>query len=186
MDSFSTKSLVLQAQKKVLSRMATKSVVSAFLDEVGSAILDELYKALKEHKHSRKEAHKVIKNLIKIVVKVGVLHRNAQFNADERLALQNLRKKFHALAMTAISFYQIDFTFDRRVLSNLLTECQDLLHHAVQHHLTPKSHARINHLFGQLADPNFLTALYSSAEPFRTYLQGICAGINHMLEEGSI
>ncbi|CAH2292839.1 tumor necrosis factor alpha-induced 8 1 [Pelobates cultripes] len=186
MDSFSTKTLVLQAQKKLLSKMATKSVVSAFLDDTGSAILDDLYKALKEHRHSRKEAHKVIKNLIKIVVKVSVLHRNAQFSADERLVLQNLRKKVRMLAMTAISFCQIDFTFDRRVLSNLLTECQDLLLHAVHHHLTTKSHARINHVFGQLADPNFLTALYSSAEPFPTHLHGICAGINHMLEEGNI
>ncbi|KAM4708573.1 tumor necrosis factor alpha-induced protein 8-like protein 1 isoform 1-T2 [Discoglossus pictus] len=186
MDSFSTKTLVLQAQKKVLSKMATKSVVSAFLDDTGSSVLDELYRALREHTRNRKEAHKVIKNLIKIVLKVGVLHRNSQFNTDEIHLLENLRKKIHSLAMTAVSFHQIDFTFDRRVLANLLTDCRDILHQAVHRHLTTKSHTRINHVFGRLADQDFLTALYSPAEPYRTHLQGICAGINHMLEEGSI
>ncbi|KAM8940226.1 tumor necrosis factor alpha-induced protein 8-like protein 1 [Pelodytes ibericus] len=186
MDSFSTKTLVLQTQKKLLSRMASKSIVSAFLDDSGSSVLDELYRALKEHFHSRKEAQKVIKNLIKIVVKVSVLHRNAQFSAEDIQVLQTLRKKIHTLAMTTISFHQIDFTFERRLLSNLLTDCRDLLHHAVRDHLTSKSHARINHVFAHLADQDFLTALYSSTEPFRTHLHGICAGINHMLEEGSI
>ncbi|XP_053317796.1 tumor necrosis factor alpha-induced protein 8-like protein 1 [Spea bombifrons] len=186
MDSFNTKTLVVQAQKKLLSRVATKSVISAFMDDVGSAMLDHLYRALREYTNSRKEAQKVIKNLIKIMVKVSVLYRNAQFTADEVAVLQNLRKKIHTVAMTAVSFQQIEFTFDRRVLSVLLTDCRDLLHHAVRPHLTPKSQARINHVFGQLADHNFLSALYGSSEPFRSHLQGICTGINQMLEEGTI
>ncbi|XP_053559135.1 tumor necrosis factor alpha-induced protein 8-like protein 1 [Bombina bombina] len=186
MDSFSTKTLVMQAQKKVLSKMATKSVVSALLDDSGSSVLDELYRALREHSRSRKEAHKVIKNLIKVVVKVGVLHRNAQFSPDERHLLENLRKKIHALGMTAVSFQQIDFTFDRRFLANLLIDCRDILNQAVNRHLTAKTHNRINHVFGRLADQDFLTALYSPAEPYRTHLQGICTGINRLLEDGTI
>ncbi|MEE6487658.1 hypothetical protein FKM82_014979 [Ascaphus truei] len=186
MDSFSTKTLALQAQKKLLSKMATKSVVSAFIDDTSSAVLDELYRALREHSRSRKEAHRVLKNLIKVLVKVGVLHRNAQFSADELRVLERFRRKVHALAMTTISFHQIDFTFDRRVLSGLLTDCRDLLHQAVNQHLTSKSHARINHVFNRLADHDFLSALYGPAEPFRAHLQGICAGINGMLEAGSI
>ncbi|XP_041316637.1 tumor necrosis factor alpha-induced protein 8-like protein 1 isoform X1 [Pyrgilauda ruficollis] len=186
MDTFSTKNLALQAQKKLLSKMATKTIANAFIDDTSSEILDELYRATKEYTHNRKEAQKIIKNLIKIVMKLGVLYRNGQFSAEELLLMERFRKKVHTLAMTAVSFHQIDFTFDRRVMSGVLTECRDLLHQAVNGHLTAKSHSRINHVFNHFADYEFLSALYGPAEPYRTHLKRICEGVNKMLEEDSI
>ncbi|XP_035204094.1 tumor necrosis factor alpha-induced protein 8-like protein 1 isoform X2 [Oxyura jamaicensis] len=186
MDTFSTKSLALQAQKKLLSKMASKTVANVFIDDTSSEILDELYRATKEYTHNRKEAQKIIKNLIKIVMKLGVLYRNGQFSPEELLVMERFRKKVHTLAMTAVSFHQIDFTFDRRVMSGVLTECRDLLHQAVNSHLTAKSHSRINHVFNHFADYEFLSALYGPAEPYRTHLKRICEGVNKMLEEDSI
>ncbi|XP_061457168.1 tumor necrosis factor alpha-induced protein 8-like protein 1 [Rhineura floridana] len=186
MDTFSTKSLALQAQKKLLSKMASKNMASIFIDDTSSEILDELYRVTKEYTRNRKEAQKIIKNLIKVVMKLGVLYRNRQFSADELALMERFRKKVHTLAMTAVSFYQIDFTFDRRVLSNTLRECCDLLHQAVNTHLTAKSHARINHVFNHFADCEFLSALYGTSEPYRTHLRRICEGLNQMLDEGNI
>lgn len=71
MDTFSTKSLALQAQKKLLSKVASKATVAAFIDDTGSEVLDELYRAIKEFTRSRKEAQKVVKNLVKVAVKLG-------------------------------------------------------------------------------------------------------------------
>ncbi|XP_033376012.1 tumor necrosis factor alpha-induced protein 8-like protein 1 isoform X1 [Parus major] len=186
MDTFSTKNLALQAQKKLLSKMATKTIANAFIDDTSSEILDELYRATKEYTRNRKEAQKIIKNLIKIVMKLGVLYRNGQFSPEELLVMERFRKKVHTLAMTAVSFHQIDFTFDRRVMSSVLTECRDLLHQAVNGHLTAKSHSRINHVFNHFADYEFLSALYGPAEPYRTHLKRICEGVNKMLEEDNI
>ncbi|KAJ1085282.1 hypothetical protein NDU88_005415 [Pleurodeles waltl] len=186
MDSFSTKNLAMQAQKKLLSKMASKSVASVFIDDTSSEILDELYRVTKEYTRNRKEAQKIIKNLIKVIMKLAVLYRNGQFNGDEHLIMQRFRKKVHTLAMTAVSFYQIDFTFDRRVMSNILNECRDMLHQAVNRHLTAKSHSRINHVFNHFADYEFLSALYGPSEPYRTHLKKICEGINKMLDEGNI
>lgn len=186
MDTFSTKNLALQAQKKLLSKMASKNMASIFIDDTSSEILDELYRVTKEFTHNRKEAQKVIKNLIKIVVKLGVLYRNKQFGVEELVLMDRFRKKLHTLAMTAVSFYQVDFTFDRRVMSSMLNECCDLLHQAVNTHLTGKSHSRINHVFNHFADFEFLSALYSSSEPYQTHLQRICEGLNQMLDEGNI
>ncbi|XP_054031385.1 tumor necrosis factor alpha-induced protein 8-like protein 1 isoform X1 [Dryobates pubescens] len=186
MDTFSTKNLALQAQKKLLSKMATKTIANVFIDDTSSEILDELYRATKEYTHNRKEAQKIIKNLIKIVMKLGVLYRNGQFSAEELLVLERFRKKVHTLAMMAVSFHQIDFTFDRRVLAGVLTECRDLLHQAVNGHLTAKSHSRINHVFNHFADYEFLSALYGPAEPYRSHLKRICEGVNKMLEEDTI
>lgn len=91
MDSFSTKSLALQAQKKLMSKMATKSMANLFIDDTSSEVLDELYRVTKEYTHNRKEAQKIIKNLIKMVVKLGVLYRNNQFNVEELVLVDSFR-----------------------------------------------------------------------------------------------
>ncbi|KAG5850770.1 tumor necrosis factor alpha-induced protein 8-like protein 1 isoform X1 [Anguilla rostrata] len=186
MDSFSTKSLALQAQKKLMSKMATKSVANLFIDDTSSEVLDELYRVTKEYTRNRKEAQKIIKNLIKMVVKLGVLYRNNQFSGEELVLVENFRKKVHTLAMTAVSFHQIEFTFDRRVMSNILNECRELLHQAINRHLTAKSHSRVNHVFNHFSDCDFLAALYGPSEVYRPHLQKICDGLNKMLDEGNL
>ncbi|KAM6962843.1 tumor necrosis factor alpha-induced protein 8-like protein 1 [Aplochiton taeniatus] len=186
MDSFSTKSLAVQAQKKLMSKMASKSVASLFIDDTSSEVLDELYRVTKEYTRNRKEAQKIIKNLIKMVVKLGVLYRNNQFNTEELVLVDNFRKKVHTLAMTAVSFHQIEFTFDRRVMSSILNECRDLLHQAIQRHLTAKSHARVNHVFNHFSDCEFLAALYGPTQVYRAHLLRICDGVNQMLDEGNL
>ncbi|XP_007906162.1 tumor necrosis factor alpha-induced protein 8-like protein 1 isoform X2 [Callorhinchus milii] len=186
MDVFNTKHLAMQAQKKLLGKMASKSVASIFIDDTSSEVLDELYRVSKEFSHSKKEAQKVIKDLIKVVIKLGVLYRNRQFSPEELAVVHRFRTKVHQLAMTAVSFHQIDFTFDRRVLAGILGECRDLLHQAIGRHLTAKSHGRVNHVFNHFADCELLAALYSRAEPYRTHLHRLSDGVNKMLEEGSI
>lgn len=96
------------------------------------------------------------------------------------------RKKVHTLAMTAVSFHQIEFTFDRRVMSAILNECRELLHQAIKRHLTAKSHSRVNHVFNHFADCDFLAALYGPSEVYRGHLQRICNGVNKMLDDGNL
>lgn len=91
MDSFSTKSLALQAQKKLMSKMATKSMANLFIDDTSSEVLDELYRVTKEYTRNRKESQKIIKNLIKMVVKLGVLYRNNQFSSEELILVETFR-----------------------------------------------------------------------------------------------
>ncbi|XP_062412708.1 tumor necrosis factor alpha-induced protein 8-like protein 1 isoform X1 [Sardina pilchardus] len=186
MDSFSTKNLALQAQKKLMSKMANKTVANMFIDDTSSEVLDELYRVTKEYTRNRKEAQKIIKNLIKMVVKLGVLYRNNQFSADELALVEAFRKKVHTLAMTAVSFHQIEFTFDRRIMSGILNECRELLHQAINRHLTAKSHSRINHVFNHFADCDFLATLYGPTDVYRGHLQRICDGVNKMLDEGNL
>lgn len=44
---------------------------------------------------SKKEAERLVKNIIKIVIKIGILHRNNQFNADEAAIAERFRVKFN-------------------------------------------------------------------------------------------
>lgn len=43
---------------------------------------------------NKKDAERLVKNIIKIVIKIGVLHRNNQFSADETKAADRFRQKF--------------------------------------------------------------------------------------------
>ncbi|XP_043936458.1 tumor necrosis factor alpha-induced protein 8-like protein 2 [Protopterus annectens] len=186
MEGFSSKDLALQAQKKILSRMATKSVVNMLIDDTSSEILDELYRVSKEYTKNKSEAQKVIKNLIKIAVKVGVLYRNNRFSNEDLKMAEDFKRKLHQGAMTAISFYEVEFTFEKSVLPHILMECRDMLIKLVEHHLTPKSHGRIRHVFDHFSDEGLLTELYKPDGPLRSHLQKICAGMNKLIDEDKL
>ncbi|XP_029986799.1 tumor necrosis factor alpha-induced protein 8-like protein 3 [Sphaeramia orbicularis] len=185
-ESFNSRSLTLQAQKKILSKMATLAVANLLTDDTSSEILDELYKASREFTKSKKEAHKVIKDVIKIALKIGILYRNHQFSTEELDTVERFKKKLNQAAMTAVSFYEVEFTFDRGILSQLLLECRDLLHTLVEQHLSVRSHARIDHVFNHFAHGEFLSELYGGAEEYAPSLRKICNGINKLLDEGTL
>lgn len=107
MEAFSSKDIALRAEKKILSKVANKTSVQMFIDETTSEIMDELYIISKEYTGNKAEAQKVIKNLIKIAVKIGVLFRNNRFSKEELGTVQDFKKKLHQGAMTAISFYEV-------------------------------------------------------------------------------
>ncbi|XP_048212805.1 tumor necrosis factor alpha-induced protein 8-like protein 2 [Perognathus longimembris pacificus] len=184
MEPFSSRNLALQAEKKLLSKMAGRSVVHLFLDEASGAVLDELYRVSKEYTRSRAQAQRVLKDLVKVAVKVAVLHRNGCFAPGELALAARFRQKLRQGAMTALSFGEVDFTFEAAVLAGLLAECRDALLELVAGHLTAKSHGRIRHVFDHFADPGLLEALYGP--DFTQHLGRICAGLRRLLDEGKL
>lgn len=158
---FNSKGIGLRIQKKVLGKLSTKTVAKSFVDDNMSKLLDMLHEILLKELSDSKKADKVIKNLIKITVKIGILYRNDQFN-DEEIALGiKLRKKLRNAAMTVVSFHQVDFSYDKVFLVSLVGDCSDIVHKLVERHLTAKSHQRINSFMehfgnGELLDKVFL------------------------------
>ncbi|GAA6103589.1 tumor necrosis factor, alpha-induced protein 8-like protein 2 B [Tachysurus ichikawai] len=186
MENFSSRDLAMKAQKKLLSNMANKSVVQMFIDDTSSEILDELYRVSKEYTGNRAEAQKVIKDLVKIVVKIAVLFKHNRFSEEELHLAQTFKKKLHQGAMTAISFHEVEFTFDKAVISEILNSCRDMMLKLVETHLTPKSHGRINHVFNHYSDPDLLTQLYNPNGSLKPHLSKICNGLNKLIEEGKL
>ncbi|XP_006032771.2 tumor necrosis factor alpha-induced protein 8-like protein 2 [Alligator sinensis] len=182
---FSARSLVLQAEKKVLSRMAGKATATLLLDEVSGEVLDELYRVSKQHTRDRAVAQRVIKDLVKVAVKVAVLFRNGCFGPTELDLAEDFRRKLRQGALTAVSFQEVEFTFEAGVLAGLLAESRDLLLRLVDKHLTPKSHGRIRHVFDHFGDAALLSQLYSPG-PYRPHLDRLCRGLNQMLEDGRL
>ena len=49
MEGFKARDIGLRAQKKILSRMATKNVAKVFIDDTSASILDNVYKLAKTY-----------------------------------------------------------------------------------------------------------------------------------------
>ena len=183
---FNSKTVAIRAQKKLLGKMATKSLAKAFIDDTTGDLLDQLYKLAKTETGNKKEAEKIVKNLIKIVVKMSILFRNNQFDKEEMQMAEKFRRKFKSLAMTFISFYEVDFSFDRNFLTKNLEECRSLLHRLIGKHLTDKSHGRVDLVFNYYANGDLLEKLFQPDGPYSVYQKNIVDCLNKLMEEGNL
>ena len=137
-------------------------MAKAFIDDEFSHLLDVIHGILLKELPDSKKADKVIKNLIKVTVKIGLLYKNKQFNQEELALGAKFRTKLRQAALTVISFYEVDFTYDRGFLVKVVNDCGEMLHKLVDRHLTVKSHQRINSVIeafssGELLDKVFLS-----------------------------
>ena len=62
--------------------------------------------------------------MIKIVVKLGLLFKHSQFNADEFGHAKSLQSKFKMTVLTMISYHDVAFTYDQAFLTERLAECK--------------------------------------------------------------
>nr|XP_015192098.1 PREDICTED: tumor necrosis factor alpha-induced protein 8-like protein 2 [Lepisosteus oculatus] len=167
MEGFSSKDMAMQMQKKILSRMASKSMVQMFIDDL-------LLILPSETKTKQNDA--------------------ADWAHPPPTHTQTHKQKKHVFFFPSplISLFltfpprKVEFTFDKAVMAEILTDCRDMLLRLVDKHLTAKSHGRINHVFNHFADTELLTQLYNPGGPFRPNLQKICTGLNKLVEEGKL
>ncbi|CAF4999518.1 unnamed protein product [Rotaria sp. Silwood1] len=84
------------------------------------------------------------------------LDKNDLFTEHELKLIDEFRNRFHSLAKSIITLYEVDFKFDRSVLTRMCQECQELTHKIISKHLTQKSHARIDYVFNYVSNIDFL------------------------------
>ena len=176
----------MSVQKKVLTKLGTKSTVKILIDDNLSGVLDHVYHLCKDYTQSKSKAEKLTKNIIKVAIKIGLLFRNNQFNQEELMIFENFRKKFRATIMTFVSYYEVDFTFDKNYLSKSVNDCCALLQQLVVRHLTDKSLTRIEFVFKFFSDDALLETLFERDCPLTKHLDGIVNGLNKLIENGDI
>ncbi|XP_055715427.1 protein salivary glands marred-like isoform X1 [Phlebotomus papatasi] len=181
--AFRARDIGLRAQKKILSRMATKSVAKSFIDDTTASLLDNIYRLAKIHS-DKKQAERLVKNIIKIVIKIGVLIRNDEFNEAEMQTAEKFRKKFQVTQMAIISFHEVDFSFDIHYLQKALTECQFLLKSVIKRHLTEKSLSRVDEIFKFFRDDKLLETAFRPNSPYSDVMMSLVADLNKSLDEG--
>lgn len=185
-NAFKARDIGLRAQKKILSRMATKNIAKTFIDGTTASLLDNVYRLAKIHTGSKKDAERLVKNIIKIVIKIAVLHRNGQFSIDETKLADKFRNKFQMTQLAVISFYEVDFSFDLPYLQKSLDECHKLLKSIVTRHLTDKSIARIDEVFEFFGDNKLLDTAFKQDSPYRDVVGKIVADLNKAMDAGDI
>jgi hypothetical protein len=183
--NFSSKNFAIQAQKKILGKLASKNVAKAFVDDTTSALFDNLYTVAKRDTGSKKEAEKLLKDLIKIAVKIGVLYRNNQFTKADMKIAETFRSQFKMTAMTIVSFHEVDFTYDRQFLTNSLTEAKKSLHGLIESHLTQKSHGRVDHVFDYFSNGDLLDKLFQN-DAYKDVRTQMAEGLNKLIEHGDL
>ena len=89
-----------------------------------------------------------------------MLLRGEKLNSEEKQNLMKIQKNLRTVAMTLISFYEVDHTYDRAFVIKYLTELETLLKKVIINHLTDKSVARVEQIFGVVKTPDFLDNIY--------------------------
>ncbi|KAK8724864.1 hypothetical protein OTU49_010953, partial [Cherax quadricarinatus] len=185
-DSFRARDISLKAQKKLLSKMSNKTMAKNFIDDTLASILDNMYSLAKAYTGNKKEAEKLVKNIIKIVVKINILYRNEQFSQEDLRVANQLRHKFTTIVKTIISFFEVDFTFDKAFLTKNINDCRGLLKQLVGNHLTDKSIGRIDHVLDFFTEAAFLEEMFRPESPHRPTLQTIIDDMSKAFDEGGI
>ena len=89
-----------------------------------------------------------------------MLLRGEKLSIEEKQNLVKIQKNLRTVAMTLISFYEVDHTYDRTFVIKYLTELETLLKNLIINHLTDKSVSRVEQIFGVVKTPEFLDSVF--------------------------
>ena len=89
-----------------------------------------------------------------------MLLRGEKFSDEEKESLLKIQKNLRNVAKTLISFYELDYTYDKAFIIKYLTELETLLKNLITNHLTDKSVARVEQIFDVVKTPEFLDSIY--------------------------
>ena len=179
--SFSSTSLGLRIQKKVAGKFSTKAFAKNFIDDEIGKLLDLLHNILSKEL-DQQTADKVVKNLIKVTVKIGILFKNNQFNDSEKDIGLQLHKKLRNAALTVITFHEVDFSYDQKFIVSLVAEIGELLHNLVNNHLTSKSHTRIDSIINTFSNTDLLDKVFAADGTYHCHLPQISNAFSKVVE----
>jgi len=187
MTEFKASVVAFEVQKNFANKFfSNKTVVKSLIDDTSGNLLDNLYLLLYVFTKNKKESEKTTRNIIKIAIKLGMLQRGEKFSPEEKSSLIKIQRNLRTIAMTLISFYQVDHTYDRNFVIKYLTELETLLKNLIGAHLTDKSVGRVEQIFGVVKTPEFLDSVYVPKKniEMREIMGKVVSDLNCCLEAG--
>lgn len=112
------------------------------------------------------------------MIKIAVLNKNDQFDAEEKQLANQFYDKFTRLHMIITSFHEVDYSYDLAFILPKIQEIHAMLKDLVKKHLTDKSLMRIDEVFAFFESPEFLDKLFQTNSPYRELMDKIVADMN--------
>lgn len=88
--------------------------------------------------------------------------------------------------MAVVSFYELDFSFDKAYLTKSLERCRSAVQSLIRPHLTDKSHDRCEMVFDFLTHDDFLDCVFRQDSAHKPALGLLVADINKSLDAGHL
>jgi len=177
--------LVLRAKKKLAGKLANtdigRNIVNQVMDDETVTILDLLQKFC-EKDRDEKMALRLQKNIIKTVVKIGILSNEKQITEKQLLAL---RIPIVNVLFQIMDYYEISFSFDANELHSNLLKIQVLFENLLGPLLTKKSIDRIKEVAEYYSSVATLAKLFTDPE-YIDYLQGIYRTLKRLHEDNRL
>jgi len=189
MTDFKASQVAYEVQKSFANKLfSNKAVAKSLIDDTSARLLDNLYLLLKVFTGNKDESKKTVRNIIKISVKIGMLQRGDRFSDDEKNGLIRIQRKLRTVAMTLVSFYQVDHTYDRIYVMQQFQELEELLLNLILPHLTDKSVGRVDQIFTVVKTGEFLDSIYVPKKnpEMREIMGRVVEDVNSCMEAGSL
>ncbi|VDK45614.1 unnamed protein product [Anisakis simplex] len=179
---FKSATIVQRAQKKVLSKVVSRGVIKHFVSDAATRIFDGLYMLLSAY-YNKVTAEKVVKNIIKLVVKLGVVVRGGNFGIEEENELNSVQKQMHQLCLTLISFGKVAYSYDRNYLVSMLNETHMKINRlVVKSLLSDKSRKRLDMVFEHISKENLLDRLFRVDGEYTTLLASLVNDLETLID----
>lgn len=181
---FKIKDFAISTQKKFAQKLATNAVIrNSLVDDSITEIFNLINKIIRLYLNDKKKSEKVMKDIIKIIVKLGVLQHNNRL--DQKLVGLANSKLRHAV-LTMISFHEVEFTFDKKLAVMKMTTVKETISSLLTNgQVKEKTHARLANVMQTLGDPDFLHALYHNSK-FSDLKAKLADLLNKAVDQGRI
>ena len=117
---------------------------------------------------------------------MGLLQRNQQLNVADDVKLAEIRTALRAVAMSVVSFYELEFSFDRAYLIKSFERCRTTIQALIKSHLTDKTQDRCDQVFDFLTHSDFLDSVFRQDSELRPILGMLVSDINKALDVGHL
>uniref|UniRef100_F1L3V3 Tumor necrosis factor alpha-induced protein 8-like protein n=1 Tax=Ascaris suum TaxID=6253 RepID=F1L3V3_ASCSU len=182
---FSSATLVQRAQKKVLSKVASRGVVKHFVSDAATRLFDNLCTLLKCY-YNKSVAEKVVKNIVKLVVKLSVVARGEHFGVEQQSQLAIVQRQVHHLCLTVLSFGKVAYSYDRSYLLAILDETHKKLLPLVTCCLSEKSRRRLDMIFEHLSKEQLLDSLFRVDGEHSALLSQVVSDLETLIDSNDL
>ena len=114
------------------------------------------------------------------------MHRNQQLGQADESKIAEVRSSLRATAMAVVSFYELDYSFDKGYLTKSLERCRSAIQSLIKPHLTDKSQDRCDLVFDFVTHPDFLEAIFRQDSEHKATLGLLVNDINKALDAGHL